>query len=72
MVNSANAFVATIRATREKTARLKALRLAKEAQVHTAPPRAAKNSSSLNFTALHPSYAVNSAPPITCAGEVIE
>ena len=39
MVNSANAFVATIRATREKTARLKALRLAKEAQVQTeAPP----------------------------------
>ena len=71
-MNSANAFVATIRATREKTARLKALRLAKEAQVHTAPPRTAKNSSSLNFTALHPSYAVNSAPPITCAGEVIE
>jgi len=35
MVNSANAFVATIRATREKTARLKALRLAKEAQVQT-------------------------------------
>ena len=60
------------RATREKTARLKALRLAKEAQVQTeAPPakqtirrsRARENSSSLNFTALHPSYAVNSAPP---------
>jgi len=41
---------------------LKALRLAKEAQAqtesapreagHTAPPRAAKNSSALNFTAL--------------------
>ncbi len=49
------------RATREKTARLKALRLAKEAQAQTeappakqatAPPRAAKNSSALNFTAL--------------------
>ena len=39
---------------------------------HTTPPRAAKNSSSLTFTALHPSYAVNSAPPLTCAGEVIE
>ena len=38
MVNSANAFVATIRATREKTARLKALRLAKEAQVQTESP----------------------------------
>ena len=69
------------RATREKTARFKALRLAREAQVqtdaareadHTTPPRAAKNSSSLTFTALHPSYAVNSAPPLTCAGEVIE
>jgi hypothetical protein len=46
------------RATREKTARLKALRLAKEAQAQTEappakqPPRAAKNSSSLNFAAL--------------------
>ena len=54
------------RTTREKTARFKALRLAREAQVqtdaareadHTAPPRAAKNTGSLNFTALHPSYA---------------
>ena len=26
---------------------------------HTTPPRAAKNSSSLTFTALHPSCAVN-------------
>jgi hypothetical protein len=50
------------RATREKTVRLKALRLAKEAQAQTEappakqairrPPRAAKNSSALNFTAL--------------------
>jgi hypothetical protein len=31
---------------------------------HTAPPRAAKNSSSFNFTALHPSYAVTSAPTL--------
>ena len=59
------------RATREKTARLKALRLAKEAQVQTDAPPAKqtirrprappKNSSYLNFTALHPSYAYESS-----------
>ena len=64
------------RATREKTERLKALRLAKDAQAQAAARQAdqatsrtpQKYNSSLNSAALHPGYAANSAPPRTCAG----
>ena len=62
-------YEAQARAIREKTARLKALRLAKEAEAQTeeAPPptkqpeprpaRRAANNRSLNFAAQHPSHA---------------
>jgi hypothetical protein len=38
--------------------------------VQPALPASSKRTiiSSLNFAALHPSYAANSAPPLTCAG----
>ena len=51
-------YEAQARAIREKTARLKALRLAKEAQ--------AQQLSELPGS--HKSYAADSAPPLTCAG----
>jgi hypothetical protein len=61
-------YEAQAHAIREKTARLKALRLAKEAQAQaesrcqsnsSGAPRAAGNNSSLNFAALRQSHAAN-------------
>jgi hypothetical protein len=80
------AYEAEALAVRAKTERLKALRLAKEAQAATEeqpasqPGRpsgitspATRNNSSLNFAALHPSHAANSAPlQIVCGAFLIQ